>query len=205
MSDISDQRNKPQTLRFGKFVTCLGVFGWFVICLLIFWDLVPWINEDSDVFEVRIKLSLLMIASMTVAATLLTTTAADNPAKQFVFLLIAMAGTLVAVVAISPSSWVVLAFLILGLLPAISVFGIVIWLMFEGHRRPLFLLVIGGVLVLMAVALMHTTLGEKISGVTGACNLKCATLLLASSGFLVSLVGYVDERVHQRRTRVQSH
>ena len=92
----------------------LIIHGFIYALLLGFSAQVPSFNCDQYITGSRDRLVVLTIASMTVAATLLTTTPAESGVKQFSFLLIAVTGFVAAAVAIEPRSWGLVTFLIVN-------------------------------------------------------------------------------------------
>ena len=147
----------------------------------------------------RDKLVVLVIASMTAAATLLTTTPKDNHVKQLSFLLIAMAGVVAAFVAISPQSWWLFAFLFGGLAPSVLAFVFVFWCLFEGSRWAYWLLVAGLALVWTAAFLMQSNLGASLSKELGDSVFLIVVIALTVLGFISALVGMVWNWSNERR------
>ena len=148
--------------KFTKIVlVLLLIYGFVFAWVLVFSEFLLLINCDSNIIDNKDKLAVLIIASMTVGATLLTTTPTDDRVKQFAFLLISITAAVAAVVAIRPESWGLLGFLIAGLAPAVAAFGLVFGCLFRESIWAFLLLVLGAVLVWVAAFLLNSDQGLR--------------------------------------------
>ena len=167
----------------------LLVYGVAFAWLLALSHLLPFINCDPEIIESRERLVVLIIASMTVAATLLTTTPEDKPVKQFAFLLIAIAGVVAAIVAIDTKTWGLFGFLVGGLIPVLCAFIFVCSQMFRGSQAAFWLLVAGALLVWAASFLLNTKLGMSLATRFEDSTFFGFIVALAVSGVVSAIAG----------------
>ena len=143
---------------------------------------------------------MLIIASMTVAATLLTTTPADNRWKQFSFLLIAVTGVVAAAVVVETQSWGVFIFLIAGLVPAVLAFIFVFWRLFEESPLAYSLWALAVVLIWVGVYLNNTKLVTLFSKSDGDSTADTFFIGLVFVSLVSVLAGTVCYWLNRRRS-----
>ena len=187
-------------------VVLIGLLVWGVIFawILAFSESIPFLECDQHVINHRDKLMVLTIASMTAAATLLTTTPQDNAVKQLAFLLIAVTGVVAAIVAIPARSWFLLGFLSAGMLPVASAFFYVFWCLFKRSRWAYFLLVLGAAMVWAAAFLLHADLGMSLQEKMGDSAFDALVMGLAFKGFASAAVGWSWYHLNERRRSRQT-
>ncbi len=99
------------------------------------------------------KLLPLTLASMTLAALLLTTKLSDNRYRELVLGHISVLGIPAVFAVVKLDDWGVFIFMLLGILPASLAFGLVFFVMFNKRLWLLVLLIPGVVLVPLAIYL----------------------------------------------------
>ena len=180
-------------------------FGFVFAWIVAFSEWLPYLECQQTVINYRDKLMVLTIASMTAAATLLTTKPQDDAVKQLAFLLIAVTGVVAAIVAIPPRSWLLLVFLVAGLLPVIAAFFFVFWRLFKRSRGAFWLLVLGAGMVWFAAFLLNSDLGMSLAKKMGESAFWTLVIGLTLKGLASACVAsiwyYLNERRNSRQTR----
>ena len=200
MSSGKDQNAKVNR------IVLLGLlgFGFVFAWIVAFSEWLPFLECQQTVISYRDKLMVLTIASMTAAATLLTTKPQDDAVKQLAFLLIAVAGVVAAIVAIPPRSWLLLGFLFAGLFPVISAFFFVFCRLFKCSLGAFSLLVLGAVMVWSAAFLLNSDLGMSLAKKMGDPAFWALVIGLTLKGFASALVGWIWYYLNERRNSRQT-